>query len=54
MPNLDELSLKKVIDLILDFCIEPYGYLEDDVDGCPEVRELIMKSFSGSDPIKKK
>jgi hypothetical protein len=49
MPNLDELSLKKVIDLILDFYIEPYGYLEDDVDGCLEVRELITEEYVALD-----
>ena len=45
MPNLDELSLRKIIELILDFYEDPCGYLEDEVANYPEVNEFITEGY---------
>lgn len=46
MPNLDELSLRKIIGLILDFYKDPCGYLEDEVENYPEVEELVIEGYA--------
>ena len=46
MPNLDELSLKEVIDLILNFYIDPCGYLGNEVDSHPEIIEFIAEGYA--------
>ena len=46
MPNLDELSLKEVMDLILNFYIDPCGYLENEVDSHPEIIEFIAEGYA--------